>query len=274
MNDKEIQEKIAGFSRWHYQFDLKGHLTPIVRQDGINRHQERKRYFFDPLVEFLGGSLAGKRILDLACNAGFWSLHAVLKGCDQVVGIDGRQMHIDQANFVFEVHEIDKAKYSFHTGNIFTMDLQQFGEFDIVFCLGLMYHISKPMELMEIISKCNTDILVIDTDINLDPESCFKVFHEDIEYESSAVDYELILQPSRKAVVDLARQFDYATVILKPDFQSYEGSESYQYGGRRAFICSKISDLKNFPGETEPAELPPPAKPSLFRKLTQKLLAR
>ncbi len=63
MNDREIQEKIASFSRWHYQFDLKGHLTPIFQKDIINRHQERKRYFFDPFIEFMGGSFAGKRIL-------------------------------------------------------------------------------------------------------------------------------------------------------------------------------------------------------------------
>ncbi len=274
MKNEEIQEKIASFSRWHYQFDLRGNITPIVRQDVINRHQQRKRYFFDPLVKFLGGSLAGKRVLDLGCNAGFWSLHAVLQGCAQVVGIDGRQMHIDQANFVFEVNEIDKTRYSFHTGNLFTMDIQSFGEFDIVFCLGLMYHVSKPVALLEIISGCNTDLLIIDTDITLSGQSQFSVSHESIEYEHNAVDYELVLQPSRQAVVDVVSQFGYSSIILKPQFENYEGSESYRAGYRRAFVCSKHSDLSRFPGETEPVELPPPAKPSLFRKLTQKLLAR
>jgi ribosomal protein L11 methylase PrmA len=41
-------------------------------------------------------------VLDLGCNAGFWSLAAIDAGADLVVGIDGRQMHIDQANLVFE----------------------------------------------------------------------------------------------------------------------------------------------------------------------------
>jgi hypothetical protein len=29
MEDREIVQKIKSFPRWHYQFDLNGHLTPI-----------------------------------------------------------------------------------------------------------------------------------------------------------------------------------------------------------------------------------------------------
>jgi len=59
----------------------------------------------EPLSELYGGSLKGKRVLDLGCNAGFWSLDALERGADFVLGLDGRRMHIDQANFVFEVKE-------------------------------------------------------------------------------------------------------------------------------------------------------------------------
>ncbi|MGH2699183.1 MAG: DUF1698 domain-containing protein, partial [Actinomycetota bacterium] len=58
-------------------------------------------------MELCGGSLRGKRVLDLGCNAGFWSLEALDRGADFVLGIDGRDMHIEQAEFVFEVKEID-----------------------------------------------------------------------------------------------------------------------------------------------------------------------
>jgi tRNA (mo5U34)-methyltransferase len=162
MQDKEIRERIASFSRWHYQFDLRGNLTPIHKEGRINRHAQRMKYFFDPAVHLLGGSLEGKRVLDLACNAGFWSLNAVHAGCDYVLGIEGRQMHIDQANFVFEVKEVEKDRYDFVVGDIFETDFRQFGTFDVVLCLGLMYHISKHMDLMEKISEVNNDVLVID----------------------------------------------------------------------------------------------------------------
>src|SRR5215210_6895699 len=74
MQDEEIRQKIASFPRWHYQFDLRGNLTPIHKKPRVNRHTQRKKHFFDPLVRLFGGSLEGKRVLDLASNAGYGSL--------------------------------------------------------------------------------------------------------------------------------------------------------------------------------------------------------
>jgi hypothetical protein len=76
MQGEEIKRKIASFPRGRNQFDLKGNLTSIFEENWINRHQQRKKYFFDPLVHLLGVSLAEKRLLAIGCNAGFWSLCA------------------------------------------------------------------------------------------------------------------------------------------------------------------------------------------------------
>ena len=117
-----IAEKIASFPRWHYQMELGGHLTPIFDADHVNRHRQRELYFFDPLVAHYGGSLEGKRVLDLGCNAGFWSLKALEAGCDFVWGIDGREMHIEQAEFVLSVKGVDPARYRLTTANLFDVD--------------------------------------------------------------------------------------------------------------------------------------------------------
>jgi hypothetical protein len=79
MQGEEIRRRIASFPTWHYQLDLKGNLTPIHKEDRVNRHRQRKEYFFDPLVDMFGGTLAGKRVLDLGCNAGFWLRHERLE---------------------------------------------------------------------------------------------------------------------------------------------------------------------------------------------------
>ena len=249
MRDEEIKQKIESFSRWHYQFDLKGNLTPIFDRKVISRHQQRKKYFFDPLLKLLGGSLAGKRVLDLGCNAGFWALRAIGGKCDYVLGIDGRQEHIDQANFVFEVKEINESRYDFVQANIFDIDLSEFGEFDVVLCLGLMYHISKHMELMERISEVNNDVLVIDTTLAKAQGSYFRVKHEPLDEPRNAVDYELVMIPTERAVHDLVQQFGYSIVTLKPQFDNYSGSQDYQRGDRKAFLCAKATDISNLPFE-------------------------
>jgi tRNA (mo5U34)-methyltransferase len=203
MQDKEIKERIASFPHWHYQFDLKGNLTPIFKKSHIRRHAQRKMHFFDPLVGLFGGSLEGKRLLDLGCNAGFWSLCAAQAGCDYVLGIDGRKMHINQANFVFEAKEVERERYDFILGDLFETDLGRFGTFDVVLCLGLMYHVSKPVELMEKISEVNNDVLVIDTTLSVANGSFLELRREDTKGFRTAVDRGLVMHLTKQAVCEL-----------------------------------------------------------------------
>lgn len=220
----------------------------------------RKEYFFEPLVELLGGSLEGERVLDLACNAGFWSLCCVEAGCDYVLGIDYQQMHIEQANFVFEVKEVDKSRYDFLASDFFATDLTRFGTFDVVLCPGLMYHITKPMELMEKISAVNSDLLMIDTRLTDLPGSAISVRKGGTK-----------MHPTREAVRDLAQQCGYSVCVLKPHFGTPGGVEhpkakrlgDYRWPnrrGRRAFMCAKRTDLGRLSVETEPIELPKPQR--------------
>jgi len=243
MDQEQIRQKIASFPRWHYQFDLAGNLTPIFREKWIIRHRERKRYFFDPVVDVLGGSLKGKRVLDLGCNAGFWSLNAAEAGADFVLGVDGRQMHVDQSNFVFEVKGIDKSRYHFEQGNIYEFDFKRFGPFDIVFCFGLMYHISKPMGLIELISNVNSDILIIDTGIIRLPGSFLRYRRESTDDPRATMEYDLVSSPTKEAIRDMVRPFGYQAVVLRPQFRDYIGSRRYEVGLRRAFLCAKKTDL-------------------------------
>lgn len=257
MKDEEIQQRIASFPRWHYRFNLGGHRTPIFDEKVVVRHRERRRYFFDPMVDLLGGTLRGKRVLDLGCNAGWWSLRAVASGADYVLGVDGRKMHVDQANLVFEVKGVGKERYDFVEANLFDLDLHTFGEFDVVLCLGFLYHINKPVELMERVSAVNTDLLVIDTAVSKARGSWFEVRQEDLEDPRHAVDYEMVMIPSVRAVHDLGRQFGYSTVTLKPDLANHRGFADFRRGNRRAFFCAKRTDLGGVPVEAE--SLPPVA---------------
>lgn len=257
MQDEEIKQKIDSFETWHYRFDLKGNLTPIRQEKFVNRHEQRKKHFIDPLVQLFGGSLAGKRVLDLASNAGFWSLSVLEAGCDYVLGIEGRQMHVDQANFVFEVKDVDKGRYDFVVGDIFKTDLTQFGNFDVVLCLGLMYHVSKHMELLEKISEVNDDVLIIDTTLSKVPGSFLEVKGQRRDSMMSAVDSGLSMHPTKQTVRDLAEEVGYSVVTLEPDFRDergnpvWKGGQDYRNGARRAFVCSKKTNLSDLPAKVE-----------------------
>jgi len=243
MDNEELSKRIHAFPRWHYQFDLQGILTPIFDAKHQNRHLQRKAYFFDPLVRLCGGSLKRKRVLDLGCNAGFWSLQAVEAGCDYVLGIDGRQMHVDQANLVFETKNIEPSRYEFRRQDIFDLDRSALGRFDVVFCFGLLYHLSKHIDLLELISSVNTDLLMIDTLITDRPDPVLEIRHESLDEPRNAIDYDLIMVPSRTAILEMTGIFGYKSVVLRPTFSDYGGSWDFQAGVRRAFFCAKETPL-------------------------------
>ena len=259
VDETALRERVASFPRWHYEIDLNGVRTPIFDRAHVNRHAQRRRYFFEPLVRLCGGSLAGKRVLDIGCNAGFWSLAAVEAGADFVLGIDGRQMHIDQANLVFDVKGVEPARYRFELSDIFALELQE-EPFDVVLCLGLLYHVSKPFELMERIGRWNNDLLVIDTALDNRVRGPYlRVVGQDLDDPRSAVDRPIALHPTSEAVARLAKTYGYRSVMLRPRFSAWEGSASYREGRRRAFICAKHTRLDGFDTEAVGANLLAPS---------------
>lgn len=46
MDDAQILDIINSFDRWHYQIELLRHKTRIFATDHINRHEQRRDYFF------------------------------------------------------------------------------------------------------------------------------------------------------------------------------------------------------------------------------------
>lgn len=239
---RSLSERVAAFPQWHYEIDLGGVTTPIFRRNHVNRHAQRARYFFDPLVALCGGSLRGRRVLDLGCNAGFWSLKALDAGADFVLGVDGRQMHIDQANLVMGAKGIDSSRFHFEPANVFEWDPNE--RFDVVLCLGLLYHVARPVELLERCSRLNTDLLVLDTTLSYLPGSALQVRREPTSEPRASIEYELVLYPTHDAVIDLCACVGYRrTVALRPHFSSWEGCQDFRLGARRAFIASKNTAL-------------------------------
>jgi SAM-dependent methyltransferase len=253
MDQAEIHSRMESLPIWHYEFDLNGVVTPARYDFSANRHRQRIAYFFDPLVE-ITQQLKGKRVLDLGCNAGFWSLQAIEAGAEFVYGIDFRKGHIDQANLVFEAKGIAPDRYRFVAGDLFDLDTAANGPFDVVLCLGLLYHVSNPVELFEMISAVNSDILLVDTKVCTLPGSVFETVHEAIDDPRNSVEHELVLVPTRRAVIDLAHEFGYEAVVLQiKNVTDFVGMRDYRDGKRAAFMCSKETPLT--PLEAGPLDL-------------------
>ena len=249
MDAEELEDRIAAFPLWGYQFEFEnGVRTPVADWQRVNRQKQRRRLFLEPLLSLTGGSLEGKRVLDLGCSSGYWALEAIAAGADFVLGIDGRDTYIEQAELVFEAKGVDKSRYRFEQANVFEYELRE--QFDVVLCLGLLNVVSKPVALFELMSASGAPLIVIDTGLSRAPTKLFEVAH--LLESRNKIDYGMVLVPTRRAVFELAGQFGYETTALALNIEDYTRMEDYGSGERLAFICAKGVPLGGLSSEPEP----------------------
>jgi len=249
LNAQELEDRIAAFPLWSYEFEFDGGVrTPIADRQRVNRQLQRRRHFFDPLLSLTGGDLAGRRVLDLGCSSGYWALEAVQAGADFVLGIDGRDTYIEQAELVFEAKGVDRSRYRFERANIFEYALLE--RFDVVLCLGLLSVVAKPVALFELMSASGAPLIVIDTGLSRAPTKLFEVSR--LLEPRNRIDYGMVLVPTRRAVAELAGQFGYETIPLALNITDYTSMEDYRSQHRLAFICARGVALEGLATAAEP----------------------
>ena len=196
-------ERIAAFPSWRYRFEFEGGVaTPVHDRSVVNRDEQRRRYFFEPLLSLTGGSLRGRRVLDLGCNAGYWSLLAAEAGADFVLGVDARASYLEQAELVFEAKGIERGRYRFVQRR--RVRARAGEQFDVVLCLGLLDHVRRPFELFELMARSGAELLVIDTEVSRARASLFELAR--LYNAADALEGPLVLVPSRQAVGELASE--------------------------------------------------------------------
>ncbi len=250
MDAQELEQRIAAFPSWNYRFELgEGIATPVASNWRVARQELRREYFFAPLLAAAGGTLRGRRVLDLGCNAGFWSLQAIDAGAELVHGVDGSADAIEQAELVFEARGIARERWSFERANIFDWRLP--GRFDVVLCLGLLDVVAKPLALFELIAAAGPEFVVIDTGISRARGALFEVAR--MNEPRNAIEQDLVLVPTRRAVAALAERFGFGAVALAHDLEPGRlGGEDYLAGRRIAFICTPGAQPAGLEAAPEP----------------------
>lgn len=234
----DLEKRIASLSPWHYRFRFPGGVeTPVRDPAWSNRHAQRYNYFFSPLLAEHPSLFAGARVLDLGCNAGFWTLKALEAGAREVIAVDARELHLQQLRLVLEQYQIEEDRCLLQQGNIFDLDFATFGDIDIVLCLGLLYHIAKPFELLERIASLQPRLLLIDTKISRSPQAILEVLPEPMDDPRMAADWGVVTVPSATALTQMAQTLGFRVEQRTPDFSDWTGATDYREGDRLAFWC-------------------------------------
>lgn len=115
--------------------------------------------------------LSGKSFLDVGCWEGMHCAEAVRRGASQVVGIDlctSEDLADNVARYGFEFIQMD----------VFSEKWLALGEFDVVLCSGVLYHVENVISLLFRLRKVVRELLVIETGITLlQEDKPMMIFH-------------------------------------------------------------------------------------------------
>ncbi|HVI89220.1 MAG TPA: class I SAM-dependent methyltransferase [Dongiaceae bacterium] len=107
-------------------------------------------------------SFAGKRVLDLGCGDGTYTLELAKLGADRILGIDPAEAAVKAASM-----KAERAGYSdrvqFKVGNIYALQ-EQLGEshFDCVVLRGVLHHLPDPARAVACIASVADTIVILE----------------------------------------------------------------------------------------------------------------
>jgi tRNA (mo5U34)-methyltransferase len=135
MTDPEaVKAMIASHKLWYHRIELApGIVTPGSHDSpAAFRHLEAMG---------LPADCRGLRVLDIGCRDGFFAFEMEKRGAE-VVGIDYAEPDITGFSTAAKVLA---SRVTYVVENVYNLTPEKLGRFDIVFFLGVVYHLRNPM---------------------------------------------------------------------------------------------------------------------------------
>ena len=139
-----LRQRIEALGPWFHNLRLHGIET--APEHFLGDYPEVK---FASFRAALPEDMTGKSVLDIGCNAGFYSFEMKRRGASRVVGIDTDEGYLRQARFAAEVQNLN---VDFRQMAVW--DIARLGErFDLVIFMGVLYHLRHPLLALDLIHE-------------------------------------------------------------------------------------------------------------------------
>lgn len=141
----DLRRRIDALAPWFHNIDLGGIQTAPDHFLG-----DYPRTKFATFAHALPADLSGKSVLDIGCNAGFYSVEMKRRGAARVVGIDSDERYLAQARLASEALGFTGIEFR----NLDVYQVARLGErFDLVIFMGVLYHLRHPLLALDLIRE-------------------------------------------------------------------------------------------------------------------------
>lgn len=140
----DLAARIAALGPWFHNLRLGGLQTAPDHFLGDFPASKFARF-----AHAVPEDLSGLSVLDIGCNAGFYSLEMKRRGAARVLGIDHDEHYLAQARLAAEVQGME---IEFRRLEVY--DVGALGErFDLVIFMGVLYHLRHPLLALDLVRE-------------------------------------------------------------------------------------------------------------------------
>jgi SAM-dependent methyltransferase len=245
-----LRARIEALNPWFYPLRIgsidvqAGVGSPVTHEFLVNHTHRRASLLVDEVARRC--ELRGKSVLELACNCGYWSSRYAALGAESVVGLEGREQYLQQAELYWGAGQfLPRERFTFLRGNVAERSdwaqLAALGPFDFTLVAGILYHVPNYREVLRWASALTREALVIDT----------RVVHgeEALVEEPGELRFNAIEATRRKVVPNLRKlvaaleELGFAAEILPvgfPEAVGVENVDSFVQQNRVAIFARRV----------------------------------
>jgi tRNA (mo5U34)-methyltransferase len=188
--DPALREEIEKPPAWMYAWELgEGITTPVLGPELSDVHRTRLELLEAPVREALSAAGPNARVIDLACNEGWFSHRLLEWGASHVLGVDIRPQVIRRAELLRAHLGISQDRLELRCADVFDLNVSELGTFDVVLCLGLVYHLENPVGALRIARALTGGICVVESQLTRQNEPIMLGNGRSDIYEESPASY-------------------------------------------------------------------------------------
>jgi SAM-dependent methyltransferase len=230
---RELLDQALAIGPWEEPFRLGEKAITNGSQEAIDRILYRRELIIGTVARLFSEGLSDSTVLDIGCHNGFFSFDIAARGAKQVDGVDLRDVNINQAKFLADVYGVENVAFTCSDFNALPVE-----QWDIVLNLGVLYHVTDPLEFMRQTYDVTGRVAVIDTVCDPDPLSAF-IFLGDKNVGHAAEGRDVMeLHATYRATIELIRRVGFRDIIEVTANAEWQ-HPFYEGGMRRCFLAFK-----------------------------------
>jgi SAM-dependent methyltransferase len=215
------------------------------------RFVEARQTALRPVLQSMREKWKLQSAADVGCGVGYFSGFLEELGFN-VVGFEGRPENVAEA-------KRRHPKIEFHLANIEEPSILQRGSFDLVLCVGLLYHLESPLRALRNLAAMANQLLLIESYATPQKEAAFYLREEPLLEDQSLTS--LALYPSESSLVKICYRVGFSSVfrvVPLPDHEDFRDRPGRRRQRTMLLAAKSPVHLPQFPLVPEPQDFSDP----------------